>query len=576
LQLTVVKEHIAALHQRVIWFIMAVDYLSSLNVGSGLNITQIVDALVDAEKAPKEATLNSKVEEKTVSISSFAEVKQEFGTFGENLSLLSSFTGLVVQSSGTAVIPTVKDKSKVVPSSHILNVSQLATSQTIAFTGYSSETAAIDASGMTIDLGAWSSDLSSFTPSGTNRTLTFDGTETLADVRNEINGLGIGVTASIIRTSDNNYALTLRGPLGHDNQIRVQATPVATLAASALNFDPENTASDSLKQATAGTNAIVTIDGVQITRPTNKVDDVIAGVSLELKSVSTSTEVVSASYNEEMTREAIQLFVDEINSITNSLAEMNKTGTADETSGPLAGDTLVRSFRNQLRMITTTPITGFGDDDVFLSSFGVMTNRDGTLSLDEAKFKTYFATNPGGFAAIANSRVDTSSLSVKAEMTSNSYTPGNYQFIKNADGSATLSQIIKNNDGTTTVGTAEPMSLENGVYKITSGGARGVHITATGTSENATIYIGKSLFETLQDFTNSILKTNSDIDQKVARYSDDVTKYNEQLEDLNAKMEAQRLLYTERFTAMETAVSSFKETSTLLDNFMESWRASLK
>ena len=357
MQITVVKEQITALHQRVIWFIMAVDYLSSLNVGSGLNITQIVDALVDAEKAPKEATLNSKVEEKTVSISSFAEVKQEFGTFGENLSLLSSFTGLVVQSSGTAVIPTVKDKSKVVPSSHILNVSQLATSQTIAFTGYSSETAAIDASGMTIDLGAWSSDLSSFTPSGTNRTLTFDGTETLADVRNEINGLGIGVTASIIRTSDNNYALTLRGPLGHDNQIRVQATPVAPLAASALNFDPENTASDSLKQATAGTNAIVTIDGVQITRPTNKVDDVIAGVSLELKSVSTSTEVVSASYNEEMTREAIQLFVDEINSITNSLAEMNKTGISDETSGPLAGDTLVRSFRNQLRMITTTPIT---------------------------------------------------------------------------------------------------------------------------------------------------------------------------------------------------------------------------
>lgn len=555
---------------------MAVDYLSSLNVGSGLNVTQIVDALVDAEKAPKEATLNSKVEEKTVSISSFAEVKQEFGTFGENLSLLSNFTGLVVQSSGTAVIPNVKDKSKVVPSNHILNVSQLATSQTIAFTGYSSETAAIDASSITIDLGGWSSDLSTFSSSGTNRTLVFDGTETLADVRNEINGLGIGVTASIIRTSDNNYALTLRGPLGYENQMRVQATPVAPSATSALNFDPENTASDSLKQATAGTDAIVTIDGVQITRPTNTVDDVIAGVSLDLKSVSTSTEVVSASYNEEMTREAIQLFVDEINTITNTLAEMNKTGTSDQTSGPLAGDTLVRSFRNQLRMITTTPITGFGDDDVFLSSFGVMTNRDGTLSLDEAKFKSYFDANPGGFAAIANSRVDTSSLSVKAEMTLNSFTPGNYQFIKNADGTATLSQIIKNTDGTTTVGAAEAMSLENGVYKITSGGARGIHITATGTSENAKIYIGKSLFETLQDFTNSILKTNSDIDQKVARYTDDVTKYNEQLEELNSKMEAQRMLYTERFTAMETAVSSFKETSTLLDNFMESWRAGLK
>lgn len=82
---------------------MAVDYLSALNVGSGLNVTQIVDALVDAEKAPKEATLNSKVEEKTVSISSFAEVKQEFNTFNENLSLLSNFTGLIVQSSGSKI-----------------------------------------------------------------------------------------------------------------------------------------------------------------------------------------------------------------------------------------------------------------------------------------------------------------------------------------------------------------------------------------------------------------------------------------------------------------------------------------
>ena len=32
---------------------MAVDYLSSLNIGSGLNSTEIIDALVEAERAPK-------------------------------------------------------------------------------------------------------------------------------------------------------------------------------------------------------------------------------------------------------------------------------------------------------------------------------------------------------------------------------------------------------------------------------------------------------------------------------------------------------------------------------------------
>ncbi len=49
---------------------MAVDYLSALNVGSGLNVTQIVDALVDAEKVPQEARIQEQLDERNVSISS--------------------------------------------------------------------------------------------------------------------------------------------------------------------------------------------------------------------------------------------------------------------------------------------------------------------------------------------------------------------------------------------------------------------------------------------------------------------------------------------------------------------------
>lgn len=544
---------------------MAVDYLSALNVGSGLNVTQIVDALIDAEKAPQEATLNAKVEEKTVSISTFAQVKQEFSSFSDNLSLLSSFTGLVVQSSGASVVPTVADNSKVVPSEHVITVSQLAKPQTLAFTGYTSETAAIDASALSLDLGTWNSD-GSYTL-GSSNALTFDPGATLADVRDAINELDIGVTATILRTSDNNYALTLRAPMGLENQMRLQPTPVAPAVSSLLSFDPSaadraGPSGDAIKEAIAAQDAIFSIDGLTVTRPTNSVDDVIAGVSLELTAVSTGPETITARYDEDMTLEAVQLFVDELNTITNSLAEMNKTGLDDETSGPLAGDTLIRAYRNQLRMITTTPIAGYGDNDIFLSSFGVMTNRDGTLSLDETKFRSYFKNEPEAFAALANTRTSTDSLSVQATMNGNLYTPGVYDFVKNTDGTATL-------DG-------EPMSLENGVYKITTGNVRGIQIIANGSSTTAKIYVGKSLFDNLISFTESILKTNSDIDQKVARYNSDVTKYNDQLADLDERMASQRALYVERFSAMETAVSSFKETGTLLDNFMESWRASLK
>ena len=42
---------------------MAVDYLSTINQGgSGLNITQLVDSLVEAEKAPQENIIQNKID----------------------------------------------------------------------------------------------------------------------------------------------------------------------------------------------------------------------------------------------------------------------------------------------------------------------------------------------------------------------------------------------------------------------------------------------------------------------------------------------------------------------------------
>ena len=86
---------------------MAVDYLSAMNVGSGLNVTQIVDALVEAEKAPREAKITEKIEEKTVSVSGFAQVKTEFSTLKTNLATLSQVSGLKLQTTGPAGASTV-------------------------------------------------------------------------------------------------------------------------------------------------------------------------------------------------------------------------------------------------------------------------------------------------------------------------------------------------------------------------------------------------------------------------------------------------------------------------------------
>jgi len=422
---------------------MAVDYLSAMNVGSGLNVTQIVDALVDAEKAPREAQITENIEENTVSISAFAEVKQEFDTLKTNLATLGQFSGLQVQTIGptgtsTAISATVTDPTLVKPFDHNIVVNAIAQPQTVVFSGYSAENAALDASNLTIDLGSWAVDsggVYSFSANvnATSKSIALDNTDTLATVRDKINQLNIGIDAAIIKISDTNYSLSLTSALGTTNQLRVQAISTGN-AISNLSFDPATNGSgaanggDAQKQVAAASDASFTYNGVSITRSSNQVGDLISGIKLDLRAVSASSEKITATYDETLSLDAMKLFVDELNAITQNLISLSKTSLDEEDSGPLAGDTLVRAYRNRLRMITTTPISGYGTEDVYLSNFGVMTNRDGTLSLDEVKFKSYFAAKPEQFSALTTSNVSTSSLSVAATMTGSLWQPGTYQF----------------------------------------------------------------------------------------------------------------------------------------------------
>ncbi|MDA8873041.1 flagellar filament capping protein FliD [Alphaproteobacteria bacterium] len=422
---------------------MAVDYLSAMNVGSGLNVTQIVDALVDAEKAPREAQLNENIEEKTVSISAFAEVKQEFNTLKTNLATLGQFSGLQVQTIGpsgisTAISATVTDPSLVKPFDHNIVVNAIAQPQTISFSGYSVENATLDASNLTIDLGSWAVDAGgvysfSANANAASKSIALDNTDTLATVRDKINQLNIGVSASIIKISDTNYSLSLTSALGTKNQIRVQATSTSG-AISNLSFDPATNGSgaanggDAQKQVAAASDASLTFNGVSVSRSSNQISDLVSGVKIDVKAVSTTSEKITASYDQTLSLDAMKLFVDELNTVTKNLISLSKTSLKEEDTGPLAGDTLVRSYRNKLRLMTTTPISGYGVDDIYLSNFGVMTNRDGSLSLDEAKFKSYFTAKPEQFSALTTSNVTTSSLSVAAEMTGSAWQPGTYQF----------------------------------------------------------------------------------------------------------------------------------------------------
>lgn len=545
-----------------------VDYISALNAGSGLNTTQIVDTLVNAEVLPKQNKINEQVEEKNVSISSLGQVKSDFTTFNTNLTLLADQNSLMTASSSTAVTVTGDTTGTLKPFVHNVTVSTLAASHTLSFGGFASATAAVPSAGtLVFSIGDYTGDSFTRDTAIAPKMITMTATTTIEDVASQINNLsGMNLTATVIKTATNVYSLMVKSALGENKQIEIEARTAANATISQLNFEsPAST--DTAKQVVAGVDAAFTLDGIAITRPTNTISDLIPGVTLGLKKTSSSNVEIGAAYDEQQALQTLTSFVTEINTLRTSMTNMTAMGSDSGESGPLRGDTLVRSYINRLKSITTTPIANYKDDPIFLSNFGVMTELDGSLSIDTIKFAAYFKEHPADFAALTQNRVTSGSGLINATGTGSLYKAGTYDLsLTSADNRATFSGVTL--DGVT-------MVLENGIFKGDSANTLGINIVPSTGAPDTKIYIGASLIQSLRDFSKTVLTPGNAIDSKISTYSTEITDYEQELLKLETAMETTRARYTQQFAAMESAVSSFKKTGEYLTNFMESWRAGL-
>ena len=135
---------------------MAVDYLSAINSGgSGLNITQIVESLVEAETAPQQDAVNKKIDGKTLEISALGEVAKELNLLKTTTALLANKTKLSVSSASTTNTISITSPSVAKTFSSDLTVSSLATPQTLEFTGFTSPTQSVGSGNITVDFGNW-------------------------------------------------------------------------------------------------------------------------------------------------------------------------------------------------------------------------------------------------------------------------------------------------------------------------------------------------------------------------------------------------------------------------------------
>ena len=542
---------------------MAVDYLSAINrQGSGLNISEIVDSLVEAETAPQVNKIQKDIDNRNAAISGYAIVANELGklkTFTESLSGSSAFS---VSSNNSAVDVKVNNQAEAKAFNAQISVGSLAQAQTLEFSGFSSKTQSINLGSIAIDFGSWSND--SFTTNSAKASQSV----TVSNANNTLNGLAEtltaleGVNATVTDKGDGTFSLIVNSDTGAKNALRLSVTE--DISDSGLSvFDTSS--NNSSKQVVAAQDASINLNGVSITRETNVVTDLIDGYEFKLNATTSTTASVSSITDQGVAFSTISEFVNTYNSIASTIAELTQSGVNGQERGVLSRDITVQSIQRNLRSMITSELPGYGDKGRYLSELGVKTMRDGSISLSESDFNKAFEKEPILFDVIVNSMATSDNALVAASQTSSILIPkaGTYNFVSNDDGTATLGGTLLSGS-TLADGTKQFIS--------TTGDTKGLKLTVSGTVSSATVFYGQSLSDKLISYIEDMVSATGDLEKSKTRASSLISEYNENKATMDAKVESMRERYMQQFSAMEAAVSGFNKTGEFLTGFIDSMK----
>ena len=358
---------------------------------------------------------------------------------------------------------------------------------------------------------------------------------------------------------------------------------------STLTFDSLEEHDQRVLETRTAANAIMTIDGVTVTRSSNVIEDLYPGHQIVLTGTTAHENgqpTESFSFGSANTNSAaktrFQDFISHINDLKIHLNEVTEKGILGGEAGALAGDTAAQTILRRLSGFTTQPIAGYGDDPIYLAEMGVRTMIDGTLELyDEDRFDAALAENPNVLDPIFNTKFTSSSSAFS--MSGFDWDPpdvGSYDFSythDSAGGTATL-----------TNGDQSPIAMvkseKDGVYTFqsaatdTSDPTYGIRVTVldpTGTT--AKVRYGVSLLDTIKAYTTDLLGFANALDNKVTladrevELQADITEADATLAEIEAKVTELTDRYNTQFSAMEAAVTGLNATGEYMETLFDSW-----
>lgn len=369
--------------------------ISSLGIGSGVLTSDLVDQLVAAERKPTEQRLNLNQQRSEALISAYGKLRSavtELRLPMRQLSAPDNLKAFSATSSNDGVAVTL-DSTKASTGSYSVQVDSLAKAQSLASgTFVDKDSTSVGTGTLTLQVG------------DETKTLTIDGSnDTLQGLANEINEAGIGVSAGVVDTGDGFRLVVSSEETGTANEISISVTDddgnnTDTAGLSQFAYDGTT---NNLTQTVAAKDAVVQINGIQITRSNNTIDNAIDGLTFDLKTEGVTSEV-KVTQDLDKVAGRVQEFVDKFNGLQSTIKQLSGFNAETGQGSLLTGDSTIRGIQSQLRNVLTRVVPGLENASVrSLADVGITTNFEtGGLEFDSEKFKDQLAKNPDDVTAL--------------------------------------------------------------------------------------------------------------------------------------------------------------------------------
>lgn len=362
--------------------------ITSVGVGSGLDLENLITGIVTAERTPTENRLNLREAQATASISALGSLKSSLADFQGALAKLKDASAFSARSATSSDSTLFKASAGATAElgSHAIEVIQLAQTHKLASADFSDPAANIGAGSLTFTVGGKSMTLD--IEAGVN--------DTVAGLRDAINNASDnpGLRASLLTVSDGAggtatklvFTATESGTAG---AIEIEATDSDAddgFDLTQFNFPPNG--SGTLTEASAARNAQITIDGFLAESSTNEFTDAITGVTitaLKASEADAGPAQLIVSENKTGIKSAIEGFVANYNALMTVLNQLTAYDPGTQTRGLLSGDASIKVIESRVRSALTSTVEGAASDFNALAFLGIATNRDGSISLDNAR-----------------------------------------------------------------------------------------------------------------------------------------------------------------------------------------------